>query len=69
MDYKNEFNLRITIDTVYGLIGKHVKSDVKDITEEETLDKYLIETFRILKHAIMEDFKQLKEVTNDMENN
>lgn len=62
MDDKNEFNLRITIDTVYGLIGKHIKSDVKNITEEETLDKYLTETFRTIKHVIIEDFKQMKEV-------
>lgn len=61
MDDKNELNLRIIIDTVYGLIGKHVKSDVKDITEAEILDKYLTETFSIFKHAIIEDFKQMKE--------
>lgn len=64
MDYKNELNLRITIDTVYGLIGKHAKWVVKDIKEEETLDKHLTETFRTLKHAIIEDFKQMKEKDN-----
>lgn len=61
MDDKKELNLRITIDTVYGLIGKHVKSNVKNITKEETLDKYLTQTLSTVKHVIMEDFKRMKE--------
>lgn len=57
---KKALTVTITIDTVYGVIGKYSCCCLKPINNKQVLESYLKRIFSSLEIAILQEFEEIK---------